>query len=280
MAATTRVLNIHGVDLPSPRYEIRKIGPEVAEWCKALTIYGFLLRTSIWTPIIPEPKPATALKALENLSDYFDHAINSGLSYGIFDTEYQYKRPQSVGTGGALYWAELDPQDSDLAEEMIEGMDFPLVSLALTYDFFYQRKADFEPPMLELIPLHPQVMMLLGQADPRPSESWLPHAAGEVVCRTGTVTKPGYERQGLMGALSKFVILQLKHFGFRGLIIGTAGSAVHRVYTEPPNGVKSTVLHHYDVEAMELEEQDGRKIRPYVGSDLKEGWLVWLDLAG
>jgi hypothetical protein len=269
----------HGIKLPE-RYYIGEIDSSVAEWCKALMIYGFMLRTSIWTPILREPKTANALRALKLLSDYFDHAITSGLSYGVFDTEYQSKHPQADVGIGKLHWDQLDPKDPYLRIKMIEEMDFPLVSVALSYDFFNQRKADFEPSILEILPLHPVMMSILAQEAPGPQDPRWPQAPGEVVCRTGTVTKPGYERRGLMTALNKFVILEMRSRAYRNLIIGTAGNglSVHHVYTNPPDGCGSEVLHHYDVETMELDGEDGQKFKPYVGCELKEGWMVWVDL--
>ena len=273
------VKNTHGIGLPE-RYYIAKIDAGIAEWCKGLMIYGFMLRTSIWTPILREPKTANALRALKLLSDYFDHAIHSGLSYGVFDKEYQFRRPESAVEGGKLYWDGLELEDPYLGIKMIEHMDFPLVSVALSYDFFNQRKADLEPSILEILPLHPPMMALLAKGAPAPSDPRWPKGQGEVVCRTGTVTKPGYERQGLMTALNKFVMLEMKSRGYRNLIIGTAGNglAVHRVYTNPPVGCTTQVLHHYDVEAMELKDENVGTLKPYVGCELKEGWMVWVDL--
>lgn len=281
MARIYPVQHTHGVEL-SDRYYIGKIDASVAEWAKALMIYGFMLRTSIWTPILREPKTANALRALKLLSDYFEHAINSGLSYGVFDKEYQYHRSESGAEGGKLYWDELDPENPYLGMKMIEHMDFPLVSVAMSYDFFYQRKADFEPPIREILPLHLPMMALLAKGAPGPSDPRWPKAGGEVVCRTGTVTKPGYERRGLMTALNRFVMMEMKSRGYRNLIIGTAGNgpSVHRVYTNLPMGCSSQVLHHYNVEEMELEDENGQTVKPYLGCDLKEGWMVWVDLQG
>ena len=37
-------------------------------------------------------------------ADYLmQHQIESGLSYGVFDTEYQYKRTESKETAGRVY---------------------------------------------------------------------------------------------------------------------------------------------------------------------------------
>jgi hypothetical protein len=272
----------HGIEL-DPRYEIRQITLDQSDFCKALAIYGFFLRTSIWTCIIREPKTANALRAFDKLSDYYNHSINSGLTYGIFDTQYEYQSPESMVKGGALYWNELDPADPYLACNMIEAMDFPLVSLALSYDMFHPRTADFEPSLLEVIPMNPSLMMHLADVPDLPSRLVQPTEVGRTLCRTGTVTKPGYERKGLMTALNRFVILEARDKGFKNIMIGTsalAGMAVHRVYTNPPSGCRSNVLHRFDVESIELTDKEcgGRKVKPYVGGDLKEGWLVMVEL--
>ena len=270
----TKQIHDNNHDLPS-RYEIRQITAEHSEWARALIIYGFLLRTSIWTPLLLEPKTANALRALDKLSDYVDHAVNSGMSYGIFDTEYEYRFPKSEAIGGNLNWRDLDPDDPYLSLKMIQAMDFPLVSMAMAYDFYYERPLG---DIMDILPLHPAMMQQLGKVDTRPLETWFPKGPGEVVCRTGTVTVPGYERRGLATALCKFMILEMQRRGFRGLMIGAQGRTIHRLHCEPPGNCKSTVLHHYDVEAIELDDADGKKIKPYTASELKEGWLVWLDL--
>lgn len=101
-------------------------------------IHGFLLRpSSIWEPLLPEPKAANALRAFSALDGHFSHAIRSGHSYAVVDSEYAFRRPGSAETGGRLYWDELDPGDPDFAAQggrlMYEGMDFPLVVSFETY---------------------------------------------------------------------------------------------------------------------------------------------------
>jgi hypothetical protein len=132
-------------------------------WAKALQIEGFMLRSSsIWGPLVPQPRAANALRAFSALDGHFAHAVTSGMSFGIFDTEYAFQRPESAaasssrsskhttittttttmqaggGGGGALYWHVLDPSAAGFEARgpdlMRVGMDFPLVCVALAVD--------------------------------------------------------------------------------------------------------------------------------------------------
>jgi hypothetical protein len=50
----------------------------------------------------------------------------------VFDTQYKFKRSESVATGGKLYWDEKDFEvDSKI---LLEQTGFPLCSVALSYD--------------------------------------------------------------------------------------------------------------------------------------------------
>lgn len=58
-------------------------------------------------------------------------AINSGCSYAIVDSEYEFRTPESAEASGCLDWERLDPDDPDFETKgrrlMLEGMDFPVV---------------------------------------------------------------------------------------------------------------------------------------------------------
>ena len=73
------------------------------------------------------------------------------MSFGIFDTQYKFKRPESASTQGKLYWDEND-LDSDGAA-LLQQMDFPLVSVALAYDGSQPLDMPRMMPLLEVLPL-------------------------------------------------------------------------------------------------------------------------------
>ncbi len=65
-------------------------------------------------------------------------SVQTGLVFGIFDKTYQFRRPESQLTGGAVYFSEFDEDDPKIEiggrQRLSEAMDFPLVSYASSYD--------------------------------------------------------------------------------------------------------------------------------------------------
>lgn len=51
---------------------------------------------------------------------------------GVRNKEYEYERPESRERAGKLYWDVTDM--SVTRESLLAGMDFPLVSVAMSYD--------------------------------------------------------------------------------------------------------------------------------------------------
>jgi len=66
------------------------------------------------------------------------HCLESGLSYSIFDKEHRLERSESVATGGAVYWHDIDSDDLAIKEtgcqRLLDAMNLPLVSFVLRYD--------------------------------------------------------------------------------------------------------------------------------------------------
>ncbi|KAK8055331.1 hypothetical protein PG993_000558 [Apiospora rasikravindrae] len=298
------VQDTHGTQLP-PRYTIRPIDAGVIDWAKALAVQGFLLGPSIWEPLMAAPKTRSALRAFDALHGYYMHAVNSGVSYGVFDSEYEFARAESTlsnepaaatttngegasqheSSGGAVYWHELDPDtEPDFetgggARRMIEGMDFPLVCVALSCDLAAKPPPDIVESLYTFFPLQKGVSQYWRDRDPRPKGTWEPQGPGEVAARMGCVTKPEYQGRGLMSALNHFVMLDLKARGFRAMNAGIGVPSVYRSWMNAPAGCRSYAYLDVNIWEIEVEDEDGRKVEPYVDSGVaKEGWLMWCDL--
>lgn len=142
-------------ELPA-RYEIRQLTPEHAQWASAIVIHSNAFHSTVFSVTYSENKTAR-FKAAFNAADYLvNHQIESGLSFGVFDKEYQYRREESAATQGKFYWDQND--ESLSGSEILDAMDFPLVSVALAYDGFdkldinrYARPLE-DPP--DLMPEH------------------------------------------------------------------------------------------------------------------------------
>lgn len=126
-------------ELPS-RFEIRQLGPEHAQWASAIVIHSNVFHSTVFSVVYREDQTARFNAALKAADYLVNHQIESGLSYGVFDTKYQYHRAESAATQGKFYW---DPDNETISgSEILEAMDFPLVSVALAYDGFDQLDMD------------------------------------------------------------------------------------------------------------------------------------------
>ena len=110
----------------SQRLEICQLGREHAQWCLAVTAHGNVFHSPIWNRIYPHNQTESMFNLFKDAGPLIESLIDAGLSYGVFDTEYQFKRAASVKTGGALCWDLNDL--SATSEQLLEQMVFPLVS--------------------------------------------------------------------------------------------------------------------------------------------------------
>ncbi|KAI3327275.1 hypothetical protein HD806DRAFT_388404 [Xylariaceae sp. AK1471] len=268
------VTESYGVKLPA-RYEIRRLGPEVEPWLRALTSYVLILDLRTFAPLYKDRQPVKRLLEDDPKRKTSSlHSLESGLSYGIFDKDYQFKRPESSATGGAVYWHEIDPNDPDLEvtgpQRLLDAMDFPLVSIALSYD-----KANPMPPevladSVQLIPEQTYMRMLAPTAsspDEKKKKTEEPNK-GEVLARGGTATRRDYSGQGLMKSLSHFVMHEAHARGFKRIEVTVASEAVSRVWRNPPAPYRAEIVAQTDIRQGEIEV-DGKIIKPF--SSIEEG---------
>ncbi|KAK7951206.1 uncharacterized protein PG986_006934 [Apiospora aurea] len=281
------VQDTHGIQLP-PRYTIRPLDAGVIDWAKALAVQGFLLGPSIWQPLMAAPKTRSALRAFDALHGYYLHAVNSGVSYGVFDSEYEFARPESTSiastsngedasqhesSGGAIYWHELDPDaEPDFetgggARRMVEGMDFPLVCVALSCDLAAKPPPEICDALHASFPLQKGVSQFWRDRDPGPRARGSPRG-------------PARSWPAWVSALNHFVMLDLKARGFRAMNAGIGVPSVYRNWMSAPAGCRSYAYLDVNMWEIEVEDEDGRKVKPYAADSgvAKEGWLMWCDL--
>jgi hypothetical protein len=89
----------------------------------------------------------------------------------VFDTEYQFKRAESAPEG-KLYWDKNNPSKDETGAEMLAQMDFPLCSVAMSYDGI--NPLDFEKlgPLIACLPAFATIYGGLEARDPRDPGSW------------------------------------------------------------------------------------------------------------
>lgn len=102
---------------------------------KPLTLTSKVFGSPIYRNLYPTDKTAR-FYGLYQASDYLiKYQIASGLSLGVFDTEYEFKHPDSVAAGGKLHF-DLSDDGVDEAE-LLRQMDVPLASIACAFDAFH-----------------------------------------------------------------------------------------------------------------------------------------------
>ena len=223
------------------------------------------------------------------------HGIESGFSYGVFDTQYQYKNPASAATNGAVYWQDPASATSTTTsgQAMLEQMDFPLVSVALAYD---PVATPFDlvkfQPIFDALPLFPKLVAVTELNDVRPLEERKPKKVGECLFRCGTATRADYEGRGLARALAAHLMKEAKEAGFKATQVGTVNNRLNEIWERVPgevgygkvggdgkegsiqgegDGPKTRVVSVVDLETYEEDEvgedgvPTGRKVNPFMG---------------
>jgi hypothetical protein len=245
--------------LPS-RYEIRTLGMEHLDWCKALIMHSNVFGSPIWAIVYPKNKTHRLYETYKTIDYLVRHQIESGLSLGIFDKEYKYKRPESADAGGKLYW-DLTKEDAE-EDELLEQMDFPLVSVALAYDGINKLDHARIEPLIATLPPFGVMYAVLAERDARDPASWQPTGPRQVLMRNATATKLGEERHGFMKILARYMMRRAADQGFRGIQIETAHDAVSHVWGKPPSPFVGHRVSELDCDYA-LKDENGTTSYPF-----------------
>ncbi|KAF2853759.1 hypothetical protein T440DRAFT_443511 [Plenodomus tracheiphilus IPT5] len=221
-----------------PRYEIRQLLPEHVPWACAILAHSHMYHNPVWAALYPKNTSAR-LHNIFVASEYLvTHQINSGLSFGVFDTKYAYRTSYAQECSGKLYWNRNEPNIEETkgykaeGERLLQQMDFPLVSIALSYDQHDPLDFDQMGPLLAALPHFGTLYKILADSDPRDPESWKATAPGQVLMRNATSTRHDYEGQGVMGATARWLRREAKQRGFRGIQIECMADAVTYMWSE------------------------------------------------
>ncbi|KAK1829551.1 hypothetical protein QBC39DRAFT_262811 [Podospora conica] len=265
------------IHLPgAPRYQIRPLTPPDAPHALAILAHANVFHSPLWSTIYPDSQPARAYFMHQAALPLITLNITSGLCFGVFDTEYAFKRPESAaaGPGGKLWWDYAATEAT--GAELLEQMDFPLVSVAMAYDVHPPRDGTEWAPILDVFPAFKHVSAVMERRDTRDPASWKPTRAGEVVRRAGTATRQDYAGRGLAGALTRWHVGEMRARGYRGYQVTTAHPGLSGVFLgELPGGVRGRVVAR--VGTGEVEGEEGGKVFAGVKKEF-DCCLIWVDL--
>jgi hypothetical protein len=261
-----------------PRYEIRELTSADADFIKAIVIHTNMFYSPIWPNQYPEDKTARVYRGFAAADYLIQHQIDSGHSFGVFDTEYRFKREESK-PHGKLYW-DLNDTSAD-KDKLAEQMDFPLMSVAMSYDGINAIDMARMGPLIECLPTFGNVYHTLEVLDPRPPESWKATGPHQVLMRNATSTRHEAEGKGLMKALAQFLMNYAYEQGFRGIQIECAADAVTYVWSNPPKPYKGTIISEFHTDTLtdEVEENGIKKqVKPFLDTVHQRCTKVYCDL--
>ena len=240
-----------------PRFAIRQLGPQHSDWASAIVIHSNLFHSPVWPALYPSAITARVHKAAKAASYLVDHQIHSGLSYGVFDTQYLFKNANSAETDGKLYWDENEASVQDTegleaeSKRLIRQMDFPLVSVALSYDPINALDMAQMGPLMDTMPHFGPLFHYLETLDTRDPAVYTPKAAGEVLFRHATSTRQDYVDHHLMSGTARWLMREAALKGFRGIQIEALHDKVTHVWSKPEPPFKGHIVSQVDMASFE-----------------------------
>ncbi|KAL4894274.1 hypothetical protein BDV59DRAFT_176161 [Aspergillus ambiguus] len=242
-----------------PRFEIRRLGGEHIEWAKAIFVHCNITKSSVWSRLQPDDKTKAQLayQQYQTADHLVRHAILSGISYGVFDREYMYKYPESEASGGKLHWDMADVSATE--EQLLQQMDFPLVSIAMSCDnanYVDMKQLD---SFISVLPCFGHAVSHMNSLDTRTEEQ---KTQGRVLQRVGTSTRSDYQQRGLMRTMAYWVMDEAARLGYDAIEIPCVNSSVIRIWGNPPSPYRASILSEFNIRDYEVEEK-GVKTKPY-----------------
>ncbi|KAH5301820.1 hypothetical protein HBI42_188540 [Parastagonospora nodorum] len=229
-----------------PRYEIRTLTTAHAQWAAALIAHAYTFDSPVWPVLYPIDKSALMRAVFTACAYLVQHQIDSGMSFGVFDTEWTYSSHEAALAGGKLSWDEDMRDESGVV--FLTGMDFPLVSVAMGFDACDALDIERLMPLLTTLPHFGLVDEILDEADERDPESWRATGRGQVLQMNATATRREYMGRGIVAELARWVMREADARGYRGIQITCWEDRVTRVWSEPESPYRGSVVSEFEME--------------------------------
>jgi hypothetical protein len=122
-------------------------------------------------------------------------------------------------------------------------LDFPLVSVALSYDGANPLDHSNMLTLVQMLPAVETIFHMLSEVlGTRDPESWKAKGPGEVLTRNATATRQDYEGKKTMKVLAFYLMRKAAEKGYRGINIETVHDAVAHVWTHPLTSPRQKLL--------------------------------------
>ncbi|KAJ9626517.1 hypothetical protein H2203_004150 [Taxawa tesnikishii (nom. ined.)] len=237
------------------------------EWARAVILHSGAFDSPLWTRVYTSPTELSKRfwAVMKPITYLVERQLQSGMSFGIFDLEYKFKRPQSEASGGRVYWHEKQDQRIN-GEEMLELMDIPLVAVALTYDGANENMARTRALVRVLPPL--EIICSDLEFDSM-GKNWKPREPKRVLMVNAMCTLRNHTGNGLMKTLSHFIMRQAKQEGYRVIRIDSAHDGILKTWESPPAPFGAEMIAMCDCRLYPQEDKKGRVFYPF-----NEAWQV------
>lgn len=256
------------------RFEVRMLEAKHLSVASAILSQTNIFHSPMWAIAHPDNQTKRCYDLYNAVECLVRTAVESGLTYGVFDKEWKFKRPESAATDGALYWDQTNLAAT--AEQLLEQIDSPLLSICLAYDGFYPLNLDDLNDIFEILPLFAIMHEHFHTIDKRDPKSWEPTGPGQVIMRTGTSTRADYGGMGLMKLMAHWEIKDAAVKGFRGINIETLHPAVDHVWMHPPTPFKATRVDIFNMNELTVEK-DGQQVVACAQVDVLAG-RIYIEL--
>ena len=264
---------------PSPlpsRYQIRRLIQKDKRASAAILCHSNIFHSTVFTKVYPDNLGQRFNDLVASADGYLEHCFASGLSYGVFDTEFPYKHESSRAAGGAFLWSPNDPP-SDSAS-LLAAMDFPLVSIALSHDEGDPLQMIHKAPLVEVLPVFATADGLLEEREPHGAAYRESKELGVVLKRSGTSTRLDYEGKGLMGGAARWLMREAQLRGYKTILIDAFNDAVTHVWTHPKQkGMSGEIVSEFNAQDMVEKKEDGTVIKLF-GTSTQRVTRAWVKL--
>ena len=253
---------------PSPftsRYEIRRLTEKDIPIAHAIALHTNVFNSPIWPITYPNDKAQRCYSGFAKHCEYlFRHQIMDGHSFGVFDTEYQYRTKEAEAAGGKVLW-DISKTEAT-ADELDEQIDSPMVSVALSYDAHNALDMEQLMGLLELLPLYGAIFHRLDITDPRDPESLKVTARGQVLKRNATSTRTKAQNAGITKKMANWLMAYARDQGYGFINIECFSEAVGHIWTNPTDKtMRGDVICAFRTEDYTELDDKGRIIFPFNG---------------
>ncbi|KAH6633936.1 hypothetical protein B0J18DRAFT_414782 [Chaetomium sp. MPI-SDFR-AT-0129] len=284
-------------------YYIAQLRAEHLPWVQAIVAHTMSFDSPVWSRVhYPDGGPTQRAYDMYHAMETSSlQSIKSGLSYGVFWAEHRPKsspatpdQAESANTEtdnsstGALHWDFTNPHAT--RGQLLEQMDFPLVSIAMSKDAAESSSTTVNPlsstttttthkPWAAIVDGHRDISDTLKALDPRRPSLYSPASKGLVARRSGTHTRGDHANRGLAKALAHFIMHKvLRELGYQAILIHAGGEGLNRVWLNPPagEGFRAEEVSKFDTKGY-VREADGKRV---FGDAEVVSKRIWVTLEG